>query len=79
MTTIEPDTRVDTTVETPARDGVIGTSPVRPDGIAKVQGWFAFSSDLSLLDLRRGAAEEVVRVLTGEPARHPRNAVQVAG
>ncbi len=33
----------------------------------------AFSSDLSLLDLRRGAAEEVVRVLRGEPARHPRN------
>ncbi len=35
----------------------------------------AFSSDLSLLDLRRGAAEEAVRVLTGRPAHHPRNAV----
>ncbi|WP_372672440.1 C-terminal binding protein [Amycolatopsis kentuckyensis] len=34
----------------------------------------AFSSDRSLLDLRRGAAEEVVRVLRDEPARHPRNA-----
>jgi CO/xanthine dehydrogenase Mo-binding subunit len=37
-------------VEAPAevveRHGVIGTSPVRPDGIAKVQGSFAFSSDL---------------------------------
>jgi xanthine dehydrogenase D subunit len=29
------------------RDGVIGTSPTRPDGIAKVQGSFEFSSDLS--------------------------------
>jgi xanthine dehydrogenase D subunit len=29
------------------RDGVIGTSPTRPDGIAKVQGRFQFSSDLS--------------------------------
>jgi D-3-phosphoglycerate dehydrogenase len=32
-----------------------------------------FSSDVSLADLRRGAAEEVVRVLPGEPPRHPRN------
>jgi xanthine dehydrogenase D subunit len=30
------------------RDGVIGTSPTRPDGIAKVQGSFEFSSDLSM-------------------------------
>ena len=29
------------------RPGTIGTSPTRPDGIAKVQGSFAFSSDLS--------------------------------
>jgi D-3-phosphoglycerate dehydrogenase len=36
----------------------------------------AFSSDLSLRDLRRSAAEEVVRVLRGEPARHPRNTVR---
>ncbi|MEJ7801251.1 MAG: molybdopterin cofactor-binding domain-containing protein, partial [Ilumatobacter sp.] len=28
------------------RDGVLGTSPLRPDGIAKVQGTFEFSSDL---------------------------------
>ena len=33
----------------------------------------AFSSEVSLADLRRGAADEVVRVLRGEPARHPRN------
>jgi xanthine dehydrogenase D subunit len=31
-----------------ARNGVIGTSPTRPDGIAKVQGTFEFSSDLSV-------------------------------
>lgn len=29
------------------RAGTIGTSPTRPDGLAKVQGDFAFSSDLS--------------------------------
>src|SRR5690606_21462386 len=28
------------------RHGTLGTSPVRPDGVAKVQGTFAFSSDL---------------------------------
>lgn len=28
------------------RDGVIGTSPARPDGIAKAQGSFEFSSDI---------------------------------
>lgn len=33
----------------------------------------AFSSDASVIDLRRGAAEEVVRVLRGEPARYPCN------
>ncbi|MFJ9588050.1 C-terminal binding protein [Streptomyces acidicola] len=33
----------------------------------------AFSSDVSLTDLRRSAAEEVVRVLRGEPPLHPRN------
>jgi D-3-phosphoglycerate dehydrogenase / 2-oxoglutarate reductase len=38
----------------------------------------AFSSDLSLLDLRRSAAEEVVRVLRGEPPRHPRNTVEAS-
>jgi xanthine dehydrogenase D subunit len=30
------------------RDGVIGTSATRPDGIAKVQGSFEFSSDLTV-------------------------------
>jgi D-3-phosphoglycerate dehydrogenase len=33
----------------------------------------AFSSDASVVDLRRSAAEEVVRVLHGEPARYPCN------
>jgi D-3-phosphoglycerate dehydrogenase len=36
----------------------------------------AFSSDVSLLDLRRGAAEEVVRVLSGQPPRFPCNEPQ---
>jgi D-3-phosphoglycerate dehydrogenase / 2-oxoglutarate reductase len=63
---------------------VLDTEPDVPAGLLAQDGavitpHIAFSSDLSLLDLRRGAAEEVVRVLTGEPARHPRNAVQVAG
>jgi len=39
----------------------------------------AFSSDLSLLDLRRGAANEVVRVLRGEPAHHARNRPVMGG
>ena len=29
------------------RAGTIGDSPARPDGISKVQGGYAFSSDLS--------------------------------
>jgi D-3-phosphoglycerate dehydrogenase / 2-oxoglutarate reductase len=33
----------------------------------------AFSSDASVLDLRRSAAEEVVRVLTGQAPHHPCN------
>jgi D-3-phosphoglycerate dehydrogenase len=33
----------------------------------------AFASDASVIDLRRSAAEEVVRVLRGEPARYPCN------
>jgi xanthine dehydrogenase D subunit len=37
---------VGTRVETPVT-GRLGDSPVRPDGIAKVQGTFAFSGDLS--------------------------------
>ena len=43
---------------TEARTGhrdVIGTSPVRPDGIAKVQGSFEFSSDLGGDDVLWGA------------------------
>ncbi len=33
-------------VDRSVRDGVLGTSPARPDGIAKVEGSFEFSSDL---------------------------------
>ncbi|UVJ41324.1 C-terminal binding protein [Arthrobacter sp. CJ23] len=33
----------------------------------------AFASDASIIDLRRSAAEEVVRVLHGEPAHYPCN------
>ncbi|WP_018235771.1 C-terminal binding protein [Ensifer sp. BR816] len=33
----------------------------------------AFSSDASLIELRRRAAEEVVRVLSGQPPEQPRN------
>ncbi len=33
---------------TGSRPGTIGTSPGRPDGIAKVQGSFEFSSDVSV-------------------------------
>ena len=33
----------------------------------------AFASDASIMDLRRSAAEEAVRVLRGEPARYPCN------
>jgi D-3-phosphoglycerate dehydrogenase len=36
----------------------------------------AFSSDASVLDLRRSAAEEVVRVLSGQAARFPCNVPQ---
>ena len=34
-------------VRAPTRAGTIGTSSTRPDGTAKVQGSFEFSSDLS--------------------------------
>jgi D-3-phosphoglycerate dehydrogenase len=34
----------------------------------------AFSSDAAVLELRRRAAEEVVRVLSGRPPAHPCNA-----
>jgi xanthine dehydrogenase D subunit len=39
-------TRVATDVTAAPRHGALGTSPVRPDGVAKVQGSFEFSSDL---------------------------------
>jgi xanthine dehydrogenase D subunit len=34
------------TVSTPTRTGTLGTNAHRPDGVAKVQGGFAFSSDM---------------------------------
>jgi len=34
------------TVSTPTRAGTLGTNAHRPDGVAKVQGGFAFSSDM---------------------------------
>ena len=37
------------------RSGAIGTSSARPDGVAKVQGHFEFSSDLSADDCLWGA------------------------
>ena len=42
-------TEIDITVPigTGTRHGTLGTSPTRPDGIAKAQGAYAFSSDLS--------------------------------
>jgi xanthine dehydrogenase D subunit len=38
---------IDERTRTTLRPGTIGDSPVRPDGIAKVQGSYEFSSDLS--------------------------------
>jgi xanthine dehydrogenase D subunit len=43
VTTID----IEVPIGTGTRHGTIGTSPTRPDGIAKVQGAYAFSSDLS--------------------------------
>jgi len=48
-------TAVDTTTSAPPRNGVIGTSPARPDGVAKVQGSFEFSSDSGRDDCVWGA------------------------
>ncbi len=48
-------TVVDRPVSVGSRPGTIGTSPPRPDGIAKVQGRFAFSSDLSAAGCLWGA------------------------
>jgi xanthine dehydrogenase D subunit len=39
-------TRIATGVTAGPRHGALGTSPTRPDGVAKVQGSFEFSSDL---------------------------------
>ena len=47
MTTIERPDIVAPVTDPDGRPGTIGTSPTRPDGIAKVQGTFAFSSDIS--------------------------------
>ena len=38
---------IDTRAITSIRSGTIGDSPVRPDGVEKVQGSYAFSSDLN--------------------------------
>jgi len=38
---------IDVPIGTGTRQGTIGSSPTRPDGVAKVQGTYAFSSDLS--------------------------------
>ena len=38
---------LDRPTSTGPRHGALGTSPTRPDGIAKVQGTFEFSSDIS--------------------------------
>jgi xanthine dehydrogenase D subunit len=47
MTITDTITEHDTAVHRSTRPGTIGDSPVRPDGITKVQGTYAFSSDLS--------------------------------
>jgi D-3-phosphoglycerate dehydrogenase / 2-oxoglutarate reductase len=57
---------------------VLDTEPEVPASLLEHSGavvtpHIGFSSDVSLVDLRRGAAEEVVRVLLGEPPRHPCN------
>lgn len=57
---------------------VLEEEPVVPAGLLTHPGvivtpHIAFASDASIVDLRRSAAEEVVRVLTGEPPRYPCN------
>jgi phosphoglycerate dehydrogenase-like enzyme len=56
-----PDDTVERAVLAAAGTGVVITPHI------------AFSSDASVHDLRRGAAEEVVRVLSGQPPRFPCN------
>ena len=58
---------------------VLESEPAVPPALLAQQGVMltphvAFSSDASLLELRRRAAQEVVRVLRGERPREPRNA-----
>jgi D-3-phosphoglycerate dehydrogenase len=57
---------------------VLESEPAVPDELLRQRGAMltphvAFSSDASLLELRRRAAEEVVRVLRGEAPRNPCN------
>jgi D-3-phosphoglycerate dehydrogenase len=57
---------------------VLESEPAVPEALLSQSGAMltphvAFSSDASLLELRRRAAEEVVRVLKGERPREPRN------
>jgi D-3-phosphoglycerate dehydrogenase len=57
---------------------VLEEEPTVPAGLLTHPGvvvtpHIAFASDASIVDLRRSAAEEVVRVLRGEPARYPCN------
>lgn len=56
MTVVEPDVRAPSpTGSTAPPAGRIGDSPLRPDGVAKVQGTFAFSSDLPFTNAVWGA------------------------
>lgn len=60
---------------------VLESEPDVPAGLltqpgALITPHVAFSSDASVTELRRRAAEEVVRVLTGEPPAHPCNRPQ---
>lgn len=57
---------------------VLEEEPTVPAGLLTHPGvivtpHIAFASDASIIDLRRSAAEEVVRVLTGETPRYPCN------
>ncbi|MFN8051794.1 MAG: xanthine dehydrogenase subunit D [Acidimicrobiales bacterium] len=49
------DTGVEVTAPPVAGSGRIGDSPLRPDGVAKVQGRFAFSSDMWIDGMLHGA------------------------
>lgn len=63
---------------------VLESEPNVPDALLAQPGAMltphvAFSSDASLAELRRRAAEEVVRVLQGQPPREPRNTPAARG